>query len=42
VTGLPEMPWPPATWRHDGRDPLRELVSWTDLEGPSDAEPAPP
>lgn len=32
VSGLAEMPWPPATWRHDGREVLRELVNWTDLE----------
>jgi hypothetical protein len=27
-----DMPWPPATWHHDGRGPLRELVRWIDLE----------
>lgn len=30
------MPWPPATWHHDGASPLRELVRWVDLEpGPA-------
>jgi hypothetical protein len=33
ITTLAAMPWPPATWHHDGRGPLRELVRWVDLEG---------
>lgn len=33
VTDLVRMPWPPPTWHHDGRGPLRELVRWVDLEG---------
>ncbi|HEX6939316.1 MAG TPA: acyl-CoA reductase [Longimicrobiales bacterium] len=32
ITTLDRMPWPPATWHHDGRDPLRELIRWVDLE----------
>ena len=34
VAPLSAMPWPPVTWHHDGRGPLRELVHWVDLEGP--------
>ena len=32
VTPLSNMAWPPVTWHHDGRGPLRELVRWVDLE----------
>jgi hypothetical protein len=32
ITPLRRMPWPPVTWHHDGRGPLRELVRWVDLE----------
>jgi hypothetical protein len=32
ITTLHAMPWPPVTWHHDGRGPLRELVRWVDLE----------
>jgi hypothetical protein len=32
VAPIRAMPWPPVTWHHDGRGPLRELVRWTDLE----------
>jgi hypothetical protein len=32
VTTLGKMAWPPQTWHHDGRPPLRELVRWCDLE----------
>lgn len=32
VTPLDRMPWPPPDWRHDGRGPLQELVTWVDLE----------
>lgn len=28
------MQQPPLTWRHDGRGPLAELVTWTDCELP--------
>ncbi|HEX7117295.1 MAG TPA: acyl-CoA reductase [Longimicrobiales bacterium] len=33
ITDIERMPWPPATWHHDGREPLRELIRWVDLEG---------
>ncbi len=26
------VPWPPPSWHHDGRGPLRELLRWTDME----------
>jgi hypothetical protein len=32
ITPIAAMPWPPVTWHHDGRGPLRELVRWVDLE----------
>jgi hypothetical protein len=32
VCPLGKMQNPPLTWRHDGRPPLGELVTWTDLE----------
>lgn len=32
VSALGDMAWPPQTWHHDGRPPLRELVRWCDLE----------
>lgn len=32
ITTISAMPWPPVTWHHDGRGPLRELVRWVDLE----------
>jgi hypothetical protein len=32
VTDFERLPWPPATWHHDGHGPLRELVRFTDLE----------
>jgi hypothetical protein len=32
ITSIAAMPWPPVTWHHDGRGPLRELVRWIDLE----------
>jgi hypothetical protein len=32
VTPISAMPWPPVTWHHDGRGPLRELVRWVDVE----------
>ncbi|MBD0320994.1 MAG: hypothetical protein ICV87_11715, partial [Gemmatimonadetes bacterium] len=32
VAALGNMAWPPQTWHHDGRPPLRELVRWCDLE----------
>lgn len=33
VCPLGRMQTPPLTWRHDGRPPLGELVTWTDVEG---------
>lgn len=33
VTTIEAMPWPPPAWHHDGQEPLRELLRWTDLEG---------
>ncbi|HEV2130225.1 MAG TPA: acyl-CoA reductase [Longimicrobiaceae bacterium] len=32
VTALGQMAWPPPSWHHDGRPPLRDLVRWCDLE----------
>jgi hypothetical protein len=32
VCPLGQMQNPPLTWRHDGRLPLGDLVTWTDLE----------
>ncbi len=32
VAALGNMAWPPQTWHHDGRPPLRDLVRWCDLE----------
>jgi len=32
ITSLARMPWPPTTAHHDGQEPLRELVRWTDIE----------
>lgn len=32
ITTLARMPWPPPSWHHDGRGPLRELIRWVDLE----------
>lgn len=32
ITSIAGMPFPPATWQHDGRGPLRELVHWVELE----------
>ena len=34
ITSLENMPFPPASWHHDGRGPLRELVRWVDFELP--------
>jgi hypothetical protein len=34
VCPVGQMQKPPLTWRHDGRPPLGELVTWTDLELP--------
>jgi hypothetical protein len=34
ITDLTRMPFPPPTWRHDGQQPLRELIRWVDLEVP--------
>ena len=35
ITTLAAMPFPPASWHHDGRGPLRELLRWADWEIPS-------
>lgn len=32
ICPLGRMQNPPLTWRHDGRPPLGDLVTWTDLE----------
>jgi hypothetical protein len=32
MTSLRRMAWPPATWHHDGRPPLADLVRWCDVE----------
>jgi hypothetical protein len=32
VASLGKMAWPPQSWHHDGRPPLRELVRWCDFE----------
>jgi hypothetical protein len=32
VTCFDSLPWPPPTWHHDGRGPLRELLRWVDFE----------
>lgn len=32
ITDFERMPFPPPTWHHDGRGPLRELVRWIDRE----------
>ncbi|NJD09876.1 MAG: hypothetical protein FIB01_05335 [Gemmatimonadetes bacterium] len=32
ITSLAAMPFPPPSWHHDGRGPLRELVRWVDWE----------
>jgi hypothetical protein len=32
ITTLDAMPWPPPSWLHDGRGPLRELVHWVELD----------
>ncbi|MFO7893368.1 MAG: acyl-CoA reductase [Longimicrobiales bacterium] len=32
ITTFPRLPWPPPDWHHDGREPLRELLRWVDLE----------
>jgi acyl-CoA reductase-like NAD-dependent aldehyde dehydrogenase len=36
TTSIAAMPWPPATWHHDGHGPLNEFVRWVDLEDPPD------
>ncbi len=34
VCPLGRMQHPPLAWRHDGRPPLGDLITWTDLEMP--------
>lgn len=33
ITGLEGMAWPPPSWHHDGQEPLRGWIRWTDLDG---------
>ena len=32
VAPLSEMPWPPPSWRHDGRPAISDLLKWCDWE----------
>jgi hypothetical protein len=32
ICPIGRMQNPPLAWRHDGRPPLAELITWTDLE----------
>jgi hypothetical protein len=32
ICPLGQMQNPPLTWRHDGRPPLSDLITWTDIE----------
>ncbi|HEY0810021.1 MAG TPA: acyl-CoA reductase [Longimicrobiales bacterium] len=32
VTTFERLPWPPMHWHHDGSAPLRELITWQDVE----------
>jgi hypothetical protein len=32
ITSISQMPWPPASWHHDGRPAMASLVRWCDLE----------
>ena len=32
ICPLGRMQNPPLTWRHDGRPPLGDLITWTDFE----------
>jgi hypothetical protein len=32
LTTFERLPWPPMHWRHDGRGPLQELLTWHDLD----------
>jgi hypothetical protein len=32
ITTFERLPWPPMTWHHDGRGPLRELLIWQDID----------
>jgi hypothetical protein len=41
ITPIRDMPWPPVSWHHDGRGPLRELVRWIDLEPGTGAASSP-
>jgi hypothetical protein len=34
VTSFQHLPWPPMWWHHDGAGPLRELLTWHDMESP--------
>jgi hypothetical protein len=35
VTDFERLPWPDASWHHDGRGPLLELIRFVDLDPPS-------
>jgi hypothetical protein len=32
ITSFAKLPWPPMHWHHDGSAPLRELITWQDVE----------
>ena len=32
ITTFDRLPWPPMHWHHDGSSPLRELITWLDIE----------
>lgn len=32
ITSFEKLPWPPMEWKHDGRGPLRELLTYHDIE----------
>lgn len=34
IAPIGQMAWPPPTWHHDGRPPLRDLVRWSEWDGP--------
>lgn len=35
ICPIGQMQHPPASWLHDGRHPLRDLVLWTETEAPT-------
>ena len=32
ITTFTKLPWPPMTWTHDGRGPLRELLTYHEID----------